>query len=434
MPEKNKTLEKEIRTKIKELNRQTGAKLSFTGLYEAIVSANESYKQEGDRDQEMIVIFNDGIRELSDKMLTRHSAIVSNPILRAKYKDDPAATYTIMQADTQMKDLIAKMLEYYDPDVAKGFFWTEKQLDAIYQYEHAAVRGRNRSEEWPKCLKEWDHQCFYKDMELIEKEFDPKDTTYKYNSRHQSDKDVKAAELYYKAKIIEDQVEGYGFFMRLIYRIFNSKMMNAYDAYVQKAKETLGRIGFDEERHGARVQGMLYGKIMPPHENDVNYVESMRNKGALENESKVLEIKTKLIENAKVDMEQALDEYNKEHGTNLTYPNEDKSKSAQNNSKTVDNTANKNEKKENTAHKGGVVDEKVNKVDKKESSTKNPIKDLSVENIQKPQDDVMKADPFRNKIDVHDDVDDILPFGDAPEIKVVAPPKKGFIKKFFGKK
>ena len=133
-------------------------------------------------------------------------------------------------------------------------------------------------------------------------------------------------------------------------------------------------------------------------------------------------------------LEQALDEYNKEHGTNLTYPNEDKSKSAQNNSKTVDNIANKNEKKENSAHKGGVVDEKVNKVDKKESSTKNQIKDFSVENIQKPQDDVMKADPVRNKIDVHDDVDDILPFGDAPEIKVVAPPKKGFIKKFFGKK
>ena len=62
------------------------------------------------------------------------------------------------------------------------------------------------------------------------------------------------------------------------------------------------------------------------------------------------------------------------------------------------------------------------------------IKDIPVENIQKPQDDVMKADPVRNKIDVHDDVDDVFPFGDAPEIKVVAPPKKGFIKKIFGKK
>ena len=414
MAQNNKTLEKEIRTKIKELNKQTGAKLSFTKLYEDIVSANESYKQEGDRDQEMVVIFNDGVRELSDKMLTRHSAIVSNPILREKYKNDPAATYTIIQADTQMKDLIAKMLEYYNPDVAKGFFWTEKQLDAIYQYEHAAVRGRNRSEEWPKCLKEWDHQCFYKDMELIEKEFDPKDTTYKYKSRQQSDKDVKAAELYYKAKIIEDEVEGYGFFMRLIYRIFNSKIMNAYDAYVQKAKETLGRIGFDEKKHGERAQSMLYGKIMPPHENDVNYVESMRNKGALENESKVLEIKTKLFENAKADMDRALDEYNKENSTNLTYPSENKSESDKNDSKTVDN--------------------KEKNVDKKEASAKNANQNLPKENIQKPQNDVMKADLVRNKIDVHNDVDDILPFGDAPEIKVVAPPKKGFIKKFFGKK
>ena len=429
----NKALKNEIKAMIKALNKKTGAELSFTKLYEDIVSANESYKQEGDRDQEMVVIFNDGIRELSDKMLTRHSAIVSNPILRTKYKDDPAATYTIIQADTQMKDLIAKMLEYYDPDVAKGFFWTEKQLDAIYQYEHAAVLGRNRSEEWPKCLKEWDHQCFYKDMELIEKEFDPKDTTYQYNSRRQSDKDVKAAELYYKAKIIEDEVEGYGFFLRLIYRIFNSKIMNAYDAYVQKAKETLGRIGFDEKKHGGRAQSMLYGKIMPPHENDVKYVESMRNKGALENETKVLEIKTKLFENAKADMDQALDEYNKEHGTVLTYPSEGRPES-DNNSKAYDSNADKNEKKENPIKKSDTVDKKATKADKKEASAQNKSKELPKENDKKFQDEVKKADPVRNKIDVHDDVDDLFTFGEAQDIKVVPPPKKGFIKKLFGKK
>ena len=45
-----------------------------------------------------------------------------------------------------------------------------------------------------------------------------------------------------------------------------------------------------------------------------------------------------------------------------------------------------------------------------------------------------KEDPVRNKIDIPDDDDAILPFGDAPDIKVELPPKKGIIKKFFGKK
>lgn len=433
MPQKNKTLEKEIKAKIKELNKQTGAKLSFTKLYEDIESALQPHMA-ASRDDELVRIYTEGISALSDNMLTRHSAIVSNPILRTRYKDDPAATYTITIADTQMNDLIKQMMTYIDPDAGAGFFWSEEQLNAVRDFEYGSVKGRNRNEEWPKCLKEWDHQCFYKDIELIDNEFDPKDTTYRYNKRHSRDKDVKAAELYYKAKIVKDEVDGYGFFLRLIYRIFNSKMMNAYDAYIQKAKETLDRIGFDEAKHGDGAETMLYGKTMPPHERDVNFVESMRNKRSLENEEMVKGIRDKLFNNAKADMDRALDEYNKEHVSGLSHPSEDKSEADKNNSKVVDNKADKNEKKENPPKKDEVVDKKVKNVDEKEISVKNENKNIPKENIPKPQDNVMKEDSNRNKIDVLDDEDAILPFGDAPEIKVELPPKKGIIKKFFGKK
>ena len=65
---------------------------------------------------------------------------------------------------------------------------------------------------------------------------------------------------------------------------------------------------------------------------------------------------------------------------------------------------------------------------------KNENKNIPEKNISKHQDDVIKDDPVRNKIVITDDADAILPFGDAPDIKVELPPKKGFIKKFFGKK
>jgi hypothetical protein len=249
------------------------------------------------------------------------------------------------------------------------------------------------------------------------------------------------AELYYKAKIVKDEVDGYGFFLRLIYRIFNSKMMNAYDAFIQKAKETLDRIGFDADTHGEDAETMLYGKTMPPHESDINYVESMRNKKSLENEEKVLEIKNKLLNDAKDEMERALEKYNKEHGSDLSYPSEDKSKTDKNNSEAVDNKSDKNEKKENLFKKDEAVDKKVNNtdkkvnnVDKKEDSVKNENKNIPGKNISEPQDDVIKDDSVRNKIVIPDDEDAILPFGDAPDIKVELPPKKGIIKKFFGKK
>ena len=433
MPEKDKNLEREIKARIKELNKQTGAKLSFTKLYEDIESALQPYMA-ATRDNELVRIYTEGINMLSDKMLTRHSAIVSNPVLRTKYKDDPAAKYSITVADAQMNDLIKKMMSYIDPDQATGFFWSEEQLNAVRDFEYGSVKGRNRNEEWPKCLKEWDHLCFRKDIELIDQEFDPQDTTYKYNKRHTTDKDVKAAELYYKAKIVKDEVDGYGFFLRLIYRIFNSKMMNAYDAFLQKSKETLDRIGFDADKHGRDAETMLYGKTMPPHESDIKLVESMRNKKSLENEEKVLEIKNKLFNDAKDEMERALDEYNKEHGSDLSYPSEDKSKTDKNNSEAVDNKSDKNEKKENLFKKDEVVNKNVANVDKVENPVKNENKNIPEKNISEPQQDVIKDDPVRNKIVIPDDTDSILPFGDAPDIKVELPPKKGIIKKFFGKK
>ena len=445
MPEKNKTLEKEIKARIKELNKQTGANLSFTKLYEDIVSAQLPYKEQGDRDQEMIVIYTEGVSQLSDKMLTRHSAIVSNPILRARYKDDPATKYTITMADAQMKELIEKMIRYIDPDKEKGFFLSEEQLNAIRNFEYGSLKCRTLYEEWPKCIKGWDHECFYKDIETIDNTFNTVELSndkYKFDKRRGNEKDVKVAELYYKSKIIKDEVDSYGFFMRLIYRIFNSKLMNAYDAFVQKAKETLDRIGFNEETHGAEAIRMLYGKTMPPHENDIKFVESMRNQRSLDNEKKVHDIQAKLIEDAKADIEREYAKYNEKNGTNLTYQSEDESKTDKNNSKTVENV----EKDNSVPKKDTVIESKTNKnivkenpapeksavADKKEIPVKKEDKKPPRENIPKPQEDVKKEDPNRNRIDVLDDENALLPFGEAPEIKVEAPPKRGPIKKFFG--
>ena len=156
MPQKDKNLEREIKARIKELNKQTGAKLSFAKLYEDIESALQPHMT-ATRDNELVRIYTEGISALSDNMLTRHSAIVSNPVLRTKYKDDPAAKYSITVADAQMNDLIKKMMSYIDPDQAAGFFWSEQQLNAVRDFEYGSVKGRNRNEEWPKCLKEWDH-------------------------------------------------------------------------------------------------------------------------------------------------------------------------------------------------------------------------------------------------------------------------------------
>ena len=172
-----------------------------------------------------------------------------------------------------------------------------------------------------------------------------------------------------------------------------------------------------------------------PNSNIVSIsLESMRNKKSLENEEKVLEIKNKLFNNAKDEMDRALEEYNKEHGSDLSYPSEDKVKTDKNNSEAFDDKADKNEKKENLFKKDEVIDNKAASVDEKEISVKIENKNIPDESIPKPQNDVKKEDPFRNKIDIPDDEDAILPFGDAPDIKVAAPPKKGIIKKFFSKK
>lgn len=465
MAQKNKALEKEIRAKIKELNKQTGAKLSYTKLYEDIESALQPHLELG-RDDELIGIYTEGIRALSDKMLERRSLMVSNPVLREKYKGDPAEKYTITMASTQMNDLMVKMMKLQDPDFAESFVWSEKQLNIIRDYEQGGIKDRSLYNEWPKCLKEWDHRCFRKDIEIIDQTFNSVELSnepYKYDKTRGNEKDVKVAELFYKAKLIKDEIDGYGFFTSLFNRIFNFRKMNAYSDFLAKANETLAKVGFDPKRHESSANRLLYSKIMPPHEQDVKQVDFARDQRTLDNEKKVLDkqneaivqsnnevteqqaldVQARLIEESKDYINQVIEEYNREHGTDLKSDVKlDNSKSEAINNKAtalidkaaaLNNIADKNNTKENPApKKEEAVDKKVNEVDKKEIPVENGAdKKPSDENAKNLQDDITKQRPDKNRIEVpKEDVDEVFA-GEVPEIKVDVP-KKGFFKKYFG--
>lgn len=357
MAQKNKALEKEIKATIKALNKQTGAKLSYTSLYEDIESALQPHMS-ASRDEELIRIYTQGISALSNKPLERHSIIVSNPILREKYKGDPAEKYTITMASTQMNDLMMKMLELQNPDFAKGFVWNEQQLNTVRDYEQGALRDRSLYNEWPKCLKEWNHICFRHDIEKIDKTFNSAELSnnqYKYDKKRGNEMDVKVAELFYKAKLIKEEIDGYGFFTGLFNRIFNYKKMNAYSDFLAKADETLTKVGFVPNRDESSAYTLLYKKIMPPHETDMKYIESEREERNVENEKKIQEIQNKDIleygnnlteqqikdhiayikQDADIYMQGQIDQYNKEHGTHLSVSGEinhnDQSKSTSKN-------------------------------------------------------------------------------------------------------
>jgi hypothetical protein len=348
MVQNNKDLINEIKETIKELNKKTGAKLSYTKLYEDIEEALQPH-MEMSRDTLLVQLYTEGIEALSEKSLLRRSLVATNPILMERYKNDPLASYTVTEAKASMNDLIVKMMTLQNPEFANSFSWNKNQENQIQDYMESMVRNRTCFSEWPKCFKKWDYQCFYKDIESIDKTFDTdalNKNGYKFKGKAENELDFKVAELFYKSSIIKAEIDGYGFFTRIFNRIFSFRKMGAYDAFLRKADEVLKKVGFstDSEKDRGKAESILYRSKMPPYDKDCSYLwndsldkEKILNKEDIDRQKqiiaesgeittkKVIDLKNKILIDSEEMMRKAEEDYFKEHNLDKSAPVDDKS-------------------------------------------------------------------------------------------------------------
>ena len=265
MPQNNKTIEKNIRSLIKSINKKTGANLSYSKLYNQIDSMLK-IEDETERENAFVAFHIANMGNVSEKLLAKKGVFSSNIVIAEKYMYHDAMRYSITDASSDVHSLTGQFLSLIVPD--EKYIMNHRQLDAIHEYEMSVLKSHNYYAEIPKCLKEWNYKCYHEEIKDVDSIF--KDHTYSANIKNSLD--IAMADLYYKTTLIRAELEGHG----AIWRFFNFRKVAAYRTFTEKVDATLREHGFDAATHGEESLEFLKNTIMPPHDLDVEHVAGER--------------------------------------------------------------------------------------------------------------------------------------------------------------
>ena len=270
MPTRNrKTVEKEIKNRIKEINKKVDAKLSYSNLYGQIENIFSLTGEE--RENAITAAYIDLSKTISKNILSMSSIINSNPLLKEKYRNHEANVHFITDSTIYARDIIDQLCVLYDPENAEKYSDSPingKQLTALRDYEISEIKGYTSYRELPKCLEKWNRDCFEEDIKELEKAFPlekmSKSGRYNYSGNKDNPKDVTAAEYYYKARLVKEELAKHG----PVWRFFNFRKVGTYNRFIQAVDEHLTSAQFyiDPSWEDERPLELLKSNVIPPHD------------------------------------------------------------------------------------------------------------------------------------------------------------------------
>ena len=243
-----KTVIKEIKSHIKEINKRTGSKISYNDLYSKMDAISKMADEE-EKDSALTELYIELSKAISAKMLSKRVEIKSNELIEDKNTNHPARNYSITDASLESRGLVEEMYKLLNPEFDGDYRLSDKQLKAIRDYELDEINKFSSYNEIPKYIEKWNRKHFDKDLEKLNENFPEVRGTlkkYKYKGDINNPKDVMAAEFYYKAYLAKKELNSHG----AIWRFFFYKTVDAYDRYIDAVESALLSAGinvnFDE--------------------------------------------------------------------------------------------------------------------------------------------------------------------------------------------
>lgn len=238
-----KTVIKEIKSHIKEINKRTGAKLSYNDIYNKM-DVILKMTDEDAKDSALADLYIELSKAISAKMLSKRVEIKSNELIEDKNINHPARDYSITDASLESRGLVEEIYKLLNPEFDGDYRLSDKQLTAIRDYELEEIKKFSSYREIPKYLEKWNRKNFDNDLERFNTNFPEVKGTlrkYKYKGDINNPKDVMAAEYYYKAYLAKKELDSHG----RIWRFFFYKTVDAYNKYIDDVERALLDAGID---------------------------------------------------------------------------------------------------------------------------------------------------------------------------------------------
>ena len=259
----NKHTEKIYKQALKTINKKYGLKLSYKELQNKVRGLMTKSGRE--REDAFTKAYIDLANALCTNVLKE--AVVHGYNMSYPNRNNAVDTFSITTQTKAAKTIIDDMCNLIEPDYIKNNPITERQLDAIRDFELEKLNSHTFNTDLADCLKGWNIDCYKADLEDINETFHD-DTKHVYGENKNVLMDVCAAECYQKLLLTQARLDKHGSF----WRFFNSKKVEAYTNYINTISEKLRKIGFDPVKHGESSVKLL-DTIIRPIELDIEAVK-----------------------------------------------------------------------------------------------------------------------------------------------------------------
>ena len=263
---------KKIKTTIDSINKETGAKLSYSKIradIERMFSMNASERDDAIKAYEIAMR-----KELADIVLPKRSTIWSNATIAEKENNSILSKYSITIITKNTRLVMNTFCDLMQEDYTATHEMTEKDYKAVRDWEYAELKSHSYHSESPIYMKAWSKDAFIAEASGLNEHFKNENGEINYSFKNEygkgeSRKDIVAADAYYKTTVIKAELAKHG----VVWRLFNFRKVAAYNTYIAKAEDILARIGFIENEHKDKAIEILKNTVMVPHDMDEERVK-----------------------------------------------------------------------------------------------------------------------------------------------------------------
>ena len=271
MPKREVLENQQIQKSIKDSNKITGAKISYSDLFNRVADA--LVLDGNERETALEECYSDLVRTIGEKLIPKRLKMHSNPLWEEKYRDDPAMKCTLEQAGAEIRSWIYGICLMIDPQFTKNDPFAAKNTAAMRDAKINLLKSYNYVDMMPVYIKKWGRDCFPMDIREIDDIFSiekPDRPPHTWTGSYENKLDVIASEYYYKSLLVQQELDSHGFFWKLVFY----KYVRACEEYISKVDRMLDCIKFSAHYHDKLAKNILRMNHMRPIGDEIALVES----------------------------------------------------------------------------------------------------------------------------------------------------------------
>lgn len=270
MPISKKDLQT-FRTRVEGVNARAHSNLSYNKILSDVKKIMSNPEQTW---PDLFVEYLKVLHKEINKSVSYHRTLIASDNSWLDQYIETFGRYGAVEATEEAKALLSQCRKMIDPEAAARFEFKPEQLKAIRDWHLEEAKQHTEYVEAVRILKSWTQKNVDSAISFAEGRLgltggDPA-KIHTFSGERRVGNDTIVCDVYSRMHVFREELSKHG----RLWRWFFSKRVDMYNSYIDRAKQLLEKVGFDEEKHGPAVIEYSKTHLLSPYSVDIDSVKT----------------------------------------------------------------------------------------------------------------------------------------------------------------